>query len=126
MSSTTVILEHSFLSCNPFFSGINFSIEEFELVENDILLSIALVALVEIPAYIGIITQILLSLISSLFSVNAFLMDIIGRKPIILLSMLVAAIACIVQLGLQENDLVFTSILLVMKATVAGVFTLIR
>ena len=53
-------------------------------------------------------------------------MDIIGRKPIILLSMLVAAIACIVQLGLQENDLVFTSILLVMKATVAGVFTLIR
>ena len=62
---------------------------------------------------------------------NAFLMDIIGRKPIILLSMLVAAIASLVLIfhGIPQhnaNDWVFIGGLLFMKSTVAGVFTLIR
>ena len=66
-----------------------------------------------------------LDLKSFLASVNAFLMDIIGRKPIILLSMLVAAIACIVPLA-TIDDWTFMVGLLVLKSTVAGVFTLIR
>ena len=53
-------------------------------------------------------------------------MDIIGRKPIILLSMLVAAICCIIPLARDKNDAVFLVGLLTMKSTVAGVFTLIR
>ena len=67
-----------------------------------------------------------LDLKSFLASVNAFLMDIIGRKPIILLSMLVAAVACLVSLIRHINDWVFIGSLLVLKSTVAGVFTLIR
>ena len=81
----------------------------------------------EIPAYLGNDNNLtnLLDL-KNLFSVNAFLMDIIGRKPIILLSMLVAAIACIVPLSLNKNDEFFIAGLLILKSAVAGVFTLIR
>ena len=88
--------------------------------------SIALVALAEIPAYLGNDTQCTkLDLKSFFASVNAFLMDIIGRKPIILLSMLVAAIASLVVI-LPTPNWVFIGGLLIMKSTVAGVFTLIR
>ena len=96
------------------------------MIHDQFLLSIALVALVEIPAYLGIDTNSTKLDLKSLFSVNAFLMDIIGRKPIILLSMLVAAICCIIPLARDKNDAVFLVGLLTMKSTVAGVFTLIR
>ena len=93
---------------------------------DDMLSSIALVAFAEIPAYLGNDTHFTkLDLKSFFTSVNAFLMDIIGRKPIILLSMLVAAIASLV-LILPTPNWVFIGGLLIMKSTVAGVFTLIR
>merc|ERR1711974_220324 len=90
--------------------GINFAIEEFELIPDDYYSSIAVIALAEIPAYL----------------VNAFLMDIVGRKPIILSSMVMAAISCLVTLGIQINDLTFKIFLLLLKSSVAGAFTLIR
>ena len=97
-----------------------------DLVPDDVL-AIALVALVEIPAYLGIkITNLNIQIIF-LFSVNAFLMDIVGRKPIILIfTLVVPAIGCIFTLAAKKNETLFTVCLLIMKSAVAGAFTLIR
>ena len=57
----------------------------------------------------------------------AFLMDYVGRKPILLFCMVVAA--CSTALGTiasGESNWMFTTTLLITKSTVAGVFTLIR
>ena len=109
-----------------FISGINMAIEEFHLIEHDFYSSIALIALAEIPAYLGNNSQFSNLDLKSLFSVNAFLMDIVGRKPIILTSMLVAAISCIATLAIPKNDWTFKISLLLLKSSVAGAFTLIR
>ena len=109
-----------------FISGINMAIEEFKLIEHDFYSSVALIALAEIPAYLGNNSQFSNLDLKSLFSVNAFLMDIVGRKPIILTSMLVAAISCIATLAIPKNDWTFKISLLLLKSSVAGAFTLIR
>ena len=89
-------------------------------------MSIALIALVEIPAYLRNDNIFTNHDHKGLFSVNAFSVDIIGRKPIILLSLVVASIVCVIPLSLQENNYWVWGCLLILKSTVAGVFTLIR
>ena len=102
------------------------AIEEFHLVKGDFYGSIALIALAEIPAYLGNNGQFTNLNLKRLFAVNAFLMDIVGRKPIILTSMVVAAISCCVTLAKDKNDWTFKIFLLLLKSSVAGAFTLVR
>ena len=54
-------------------------------------------------------------------------MDIVGRKPIILIfTLVVPAIGCIFTLAATKNETFFKVCLLIMKSAVAGAFTLIR
>ena len=57
----------------------------------------------------------------------ALKMDSIGRKPLVLLCMLVAAVSCtFTTVTSGENNWMFIVSLLVTKSTVAGAYTLIR
>ena len=120
-----VILSQSLLSFITIFSGINFSLEEFHLIPGSKLLPIALVALVEIPTYLGKMKFYIDLNFKQFFTVNAFLVDIVGRKPMILFFTLVPAIGCIVTL-INKHNTVSKTLLLIIKAAVAGSFTLIR
>ena len=53
-------------------------------------------------------------------------MDIVGRKPIILFHAIVAAVSCIVLLGIRRNYLPFLLSTLLLKSAVSGALTMIR
>ena len=116
---------------NPSFSGINFGVEAFmdldeEKLHLDSIKSIAVITLIEIPAYLGNDSNVANLYLTWLFSANAFLMDIFGRKPIILFHAIVAAVSCIVLLGIRRNYLPFLLSTLLLKSAVSGALTMIR
>ena len=53
-------------------------------------------------------------------------MDIVGRKPLILFNMFLAAVSCVVTLLLEKDNQIFKVSILLLKASVAGAYTLIR
>ena len=54
-------------------------------------------------------------------------MDAVGRKPILLFCMMIAAISCAVTTAASgEDNWTFSICLLITKSTVAGAYTLIR
>ena len=127
----TISLIFSWTSLATIYYGINFGVEAFMDIEEDqfnlfIYDSIVLIALIEIPAYLGITSNSTNLHLNSLFSANAFLMDVVGRKPVILFHVIMAALSCIVLLAIQRNALPFLLFTLLLKSAVSGALTMIR
>ena len=90
--------------------------------------TIGLIALIEIPAYLGNNSNFNNLDHHIFFSANAFLMDIVGRKPMILFHVIMGAVSCIAVLIPMQGKyaLAFILFTLLLKSSVSGALTMIR
>ena len=109
LRKSTIVLFMIWTVVSLVYYGTSFGIEELHLTSNPYL-AVGIVALVEIPAYI----------------LTALVMDVTGRKPLLILTLLVTAVSCIVSAIAGGHGTLSTVMILTAKFAISSTFTVSR